>query len=173
MAQYNFIFLYMPTVLIGLSHQYFPHILPQLFSSYLIYPHLEVYKFSLSNKYKNCTAQNESAARWHFRVMILCSCHWTQASLAVRCTTVHPIPQSLPTNKQTNRVTNLYDVRFIQGRILLATANWYFPFRMVPSVVLPRGRTWAGLRTPTWAWWPVSRMTVTVKSRGLCFVSNL
>jgi len=70
--------------------------------------------------------------------------------------------QFLSHYSQTNQVTNLYDVRFIQGRIVLATANWYFPFRMVPSVVLPRRWTWAGLRTPTWAWWPVSRMTVTV-----------
>ena len=78
------------------------------------------------------------------------------------CTVHYSSSNSPVTQKQTNRVTNLYDVRFIQGRILLATANWYFPFRMVPSVVLPRRWTWAGLRTPTWAWWPVSRMTVTV-----------
>jgi hypothetical protein len=36
---------------------------------------------------------------------------------------------------------------------------------MVPSVILSRGQTWTGLRTSTWAWWPVSRMTATVTVR--------
>jgi hypothetical protein len=51
----------MPIALTGHSHEYFPHILPHLFSIYLIYPQYEEYKFSLSNKYKNHMAQNKTA----------------------------------------------------------------------------------------------------------------